>query len=100
MRALGFLSQAPLSVSLVVRVIPVEPHDSAIAFESEDMSGDPIEKPAVVADDERRTAELVKRFLEGAERVDVEIVGGLVEKQEVRAFFQHPREMDAVALAA
>ena len=89
MRALGFLSQAPLSVSLVVGVIPVEPHDLAIAFESEGMSGDPIEKPAVVADDERRTAELVKRLFEGAERVDVEVVRRLVEKQEIRAFFQH-----------
>ena len=45
-------------------------------------------------------AKSVERFFEGAQGVDVEIVGRLVEQQDVGAQFQHFGEMHAVALAA
>src|SRR4029077_15932722 len=41
-----------------------------------------------------------KGFFERAKRVDIEIVGRLVEEEEVGALLQHLRQMHAVALAA
>ena len=44
--------------------------------------------------------EVEQRLLERAQRVDVEVVGRLVEQQHVGARLQHLGEMHAVALAA
>src|SRR4029079_10803861 len=44
--------------------------------------------------------EVEERFLERAQRVDVEVVGRLVEEQQVAALLQQLREMDAVPFAA
>ena len=38
--------------------------------------------------------------LEGPQGVDVEVVGGLVEQQDVAALLQHLGQVDPVALAA
>jgi hypothetical protein len=38
-------------------------------------------------------------FFQSAERIDVEIIGRLVEQKDIRAGFQHFGEMHAVALA-
>ena len=60
----------------------------------------PIEEPAVVADDHRAAGERQQRLLERAQRVDVEVVGRLVEQQQVRAALEQLRQVDAIALAA
>ena len=60
----------------------------------------PVEEEAVVADDHRAAGERFERLLERAQRLDVEIVGRLVEQQHVAALLQHLRHMDTVALAA
>ena len=44
--------------------------------------------------------EVQQRFLERAQRVDVEVVGRLVEQQQVGARLQQLRQMHAIALAA
>src|SRR5215469_5174488 len=72
----------------------------AFAFEGENMSGDAIEKPAIVADDHGAAGKVLQRLLERAQRVDVEIVGRLVEQEDIGAGFEHFGEMHAVALAA
>ena len=64
------------------------------------MGGDAVEEPAVVADDHRAAGEGEERVLEGAQRVDVEVVGRLVEQQHVAAAAQHLGQVDPVALAA
>src|SRR4029079_18817540 len=48
----------------------------------------------------RAARELEQRLLERAQRVDVEVVRGLVEEQDVAAAAEGLREVDAVALAA
>ncbi len=53
-----------------------------------------------MADDHGASAEVQQRFFERAQRVDIEIVRGLVEEQQVRPPFQQLREVHAVALAA
>src|SRR5690606_31150569 len=100
MRLRGVLTLAPLQVLGVVRVVPLEVDDLAVAFEREDMRRDPVEEPAVVRDHDRAAREVQQRFLEGAQRLDVEVVRRLVQQQHVAARAKQLREMDAVALAA
>ena len=87
-------------VGLVILEIPLEPLHVAVALERQDMRGDPVEEPAVMADDHRATGEIFQCFFERPKRFDVEIVCRLVEQQEVGTRAQHLGEMHAVALAA
>ena len=52
---------------------------------------------AMISTRNRRT---LQRFFEGAQRVDVEVVGRLVEQHDVSARFQHLGEVHAVTLTA
>src|SRR5262245_7179298 len=72
----------------------------AVAFERQDVRRDAIEEPAIVADDHGASRKLEQRLLERAQRVDVEIVGGLVEQDHVAALAQQLGEVHAVALTA
>ena len=72
----------------------------AVALEGEDVRRDAVEEPAVVADDHGAAGIVEQRLLERAQRVDVEVVGRLVEQQQVGALLQHLGEMHPVALAA
>src|SRR5438270_5870303 len=85
---------------LVGRVVALDGMHAAVALEDEQMRGDPVEEPAIVADDGDAAREIEDRLLQGAERVDVEVVGGLVEEEDVAAGAQELREMDAIALPA
>ena len=53
-----------------------------------------------MADDDGAAGEVFQRFFQRADRVDVQIVGRLVEQEDVRAALEHAGEVDAVALAA
>ena len=91
----------PLSQILDVRlVVPLEPDHLAVPLEGEDVRRDAVEEPPVVGDDHRAAGEVENRVLEGAQRVDVEIVRRFVEHQDVAAGHQRLGEVQAVALAA
>ena len=92
--------QPPFLVLLVVGEIALEPFHVALPFEREHVGGDAVEEPAVVADDHGAAGVILERLLEGAEGLDVEIVGRLVEQQDVGARLQDLGEVDAVALTA
>ena len=49
-------AQAPLPVGLVLLVVALEPDRLAVALEGEDVGGDAVEEPAVVADDDGAAA--------------------------------------------
>ena len=53
-----------------------------------------------MADDDDAARERLEARLERPQRVDVEVVGGLVEEQDVAARLEQLGEVDAVALAA
>src|SRR5215510_7543418 len=72
-------AQALSAVGLVVLVVALEPHHRAVVLEGEHVGGDAVEEPAVVADDHRAARKGEQRVLEGPQRVDVEVVGRLVE---------------------
>src|SRR5438045_8546455 len=91
------LGPAPLGV---LRPRALEPRHLTVAFEGEDVRRHAVEEPAVVGDDDRTAGEVEQRLLERAQRVDVEVVRRLVEKEHVAAASQKLREMHAVPLAA
>eukprot|EP00964_Phaeocystis_antarctica_P129161 scaffold93021_cov54-Phaeocystis_antarctica.AAC.2 len=72
----------------------------AVRLEGEGVRADAVEEPAVVRYDERAASEVLQRLLERAQRLDVEIVGGLVEQQQVAALPQRLGEVHAPPLAA
>src|SRR3546814_19883192 len=80
--------------------LPIEPFDMTGALESEDVGRETVEEEAVVADGHRAAREMLQRFLERRERFGVEVVGRLVEQQDVAAGLEHLRHMHAVPLAA
>jgi hypothetical protein len=85
-RLVGVGADAALQVDrLVVLVVALEPHDLAVALEGEDVRRDAVEEPAIVADDDGAAREVEQGLLERAQRVDVEVVGRLVEQQHVAA---------------
>jgi len=51
------------------------------------MRCDPIEEPAVVTDDHGATREIEQRLLQSPECVNIEIVGWLIQQQEVSTGF-------------
>jgi len=100
MRSLRGCTKSSLSISLVFRIVAVKPNNLAVAFKGKHMSRDPIEKPTIMRDHDRAPCEVLQRFFERAPCVHIQVVGRFVEQQNVRAFFQHLREMDTIALAA
>ena len=78
----------------------LEPGGLRIALEREDVRRDAVEEPAIVGDHHCATREVEQRVFERAQRVDVEIVGRLVEQQHVAPAGEHLREVHAIALSA
>ncbi len=73
---------------------------AAAGLEFEHRCRDRFEEPAVVRDQDHGRVERVEVRLEPLERGDVEVVGGLVEQQQVRAAGQRAAERGAGQLAA
>ena len=79
------------------------PEDPAVVvrgrrFEVEHPVGDALEDVAVVGHEQQPGPAAPELLLEPVDRVDVEVVGGLVEDQEVRRRQQGAGEVDAAAL--
>src|SRR5690242_4648485 len=99
-RLRGVLALAPPEILDVFAVIALEPHDLRVALEGEDMSGDTVEEPAIMRDHHRTAGEGEQRLLQSAQRLDVEIVGRLIEQQHVTSGAQHLGKVHPVALTA
>src|SRR2546430_8249945 len=99
-RLIGCCAKSSLSVSLIIRIIPLEPDNAAVAFKREYVRSDAIQKPTVVTDDDGAAREVFERLFERTHRVDIQVVGRLVEQENVRAFLQHLRQMNTITLAA
>src|SRR5690606_16944744 len=83
------LEPEPLRLAVLVEALP-----------REDVGGDVVEEGAVVRDDHGAAGELQQRVLQARERLDVEVVGGLVEQEHVAALLEGERQVEPVALAA
>ena len=93
-------AQAPLLVFLVIGEVALEPFHMAVAFEGQNMRGDAVEEEAIMGDDDRATRKVRQGVFQRAQGVHVEIVGGLIQQQQIGAAFQHLGQMHAVALTA
>ncbi len=71
-----------------------------VAEQRVDVVAHALDEVAVVADDDERARPAVEQVLERGERVDVEVVGRLVEQQHVRLVHQQPHELEPAPLAA
>ena len=83
----------------VVGVVAGLHHDAAI-FEGHDLVADAVEEVAVVGDADDGAFEDGEGFLQHAEGGEVEVVGGLVEHDEVAAVFEDFGEHEAGAFAS
>src|SRR5215213_8892418 len=59
-----------------------------VALPRQDVRARAVEEPPVVGDDDRATGEVLQRVLQRAECFDVEVVGRLVEQDQVAALFE------------
>ena len=71
-----------------------------LAVEHEHVGDRALEEGAVVAHDDERAGPVVEEVLERAQRVEVEVVGRLVEQQHVRLLRQREQQLHPPALAA
>ena len=81
------------------RVVALE-RDAAAAVELEDPLGDVVEEVAVVGDRDDGARVLLEEALQPVDRLGVEVVGRLVEQQQVGVAEEQPGERDAALLAA
>src|ERR1700704_2964484 len=81
----GIRAEPAHLVGFVVLEVALEPLDMALPLEGQHVGRDAVEEPAVMADDDGAAGEILQRLLERPQGVDVEIVGRLVEQQQVRA---------------
>src|SRR5271166_5155004 len=100
MRLGGILSLAALVILDIFLIIAFEPYHLRVAFERKYMSRDAVQKPAIMRDDHCAAREGEERLFKSAQRLDVEVVGGLIEQQYIAARFQHLGEMHAIAFTA
>ena len=70
------------------------------AADLEDARGQLVDKVAVVRDKHHRAGVLAQRFEQHVFGAHVQVVGGLIEEQEIRRTQQHARQGIAIALAA
>lgn len=103
MRPRGNLAQT-LDAILLVRVkVTLEPVPCARillrTLPGEDMRRNPVEKPAVVARDDRATRKREQGLLETRQRLGIQVIGRLVEQEQVAALLERKCEIEAVALA-
>ena len=74
--------------------------EALAAIEFEDPLGDVVEEVPVVGDGDDRAGVVTEEPLEPVDRLGVEVVGRLVEQQQVGARQQEPTQRDASTLAA
>src|SRR6184192_2646832 len=89
----------PASFQIVI-VVPDGIGDTAFAFEGENRGANTIQEIAVVTDHDDAAAKGDERFLEQAQRSEIEIVGRFVEHQHVAAALQNFGEQHPAAFAA
>ena len=100
MGLIGGDSEAGLSVGLILGIVTFEPGDGAIAFKRQNMGGDPIEEPAIMADHHHRASKIFECLLQCSEGVHIQVIRRFVQKKDIGFLLEHPCEVDAVSLSS
>jgi hypothetical protein len=74
--------------------------DDAIAFQGDDAGDEAIEEIAVVTDQQQSALIIGQHLFEEIECLYIEIVGRLIEDQQIRCLRQHLRQQEPIALAS
>ena len=82
------IAQTARLVDFILRIAALEEEDLTIALEGKNVSTDSVEESAVVADYHSTTGKCLQTFLQGTQRVHVDIVGWLIEEQYVALLLQ------------
>ena len=90
----------PLLLLLEPRRVVAFPGNAAAAVELENPAGDVVEEIAIVRDGDDGAGVVLEEALEPGDRFGVEMVGRLVEQQQVGRLQQQAAQRDAAALAA
>ena len=101
-RALSSFSSCCQALALLLqpgRVVALE-RIAAAALDLQDPAGDVVEEVAVVGHDHHRAGVVVQRVLQPGDAFGVQVVGRLVQQQQVRLLQQQPAQRDAAPLAA
>ena len=98
-RLLLLMGQPGLLLVEPRRVVALE-REAPAAVELEDPLGHVVEEVAVVGDRHHRAGVLLQEPLQPVDRLGVEVVGGLVEEQQVGVGQQQPAQRHAAPLAA
>src|SRR4051812_31446608 len=85
-------------VPLVVGEVALEPEPLRVALVGEDVRRHAVEEPPVVADHDGAAGELQQCGLQAGQRLGVEVVGRLVEQQQVAALLEGQGEVEPVPL--
>ena len=83
-----------------VFVVAARVDDHLAGFHLDDVATDRAQKVAIVRDQHERLGPLAQPLLEVLGGLDVEVVGRLVEEQQIRLLEQHLGQLEAAALAA
>ena len=93
------LGEADLLLLQPARIVALV-GNAAATVELEDPPGDVVQEVAIVGDGDDRARVVTQVLLQPGDRLGVEVVGGLVEQQEIGLAQQQPAQRDAAALTA
>ena len=91
-------AQAAFAVFFVGFVVALEPFHVAVALKSENVCGDAIQEPAVMADYHGATGKIQQRFFQRTQGVNVKIICWFVKQNQIGTRLQHLGQMNSVAL--
>ena len=85
-------------IDFVIREATFEIDHFTVTLKSKDVGTDTVEEPTIMTDDYRTTGECLKTFLQGTECVYVDVVGRLIEEEDVAFLLQCHSQLKAIAL--
>ena len=89
-----------MPIRFVSRVITVIEEDFAVAFESQNVRRHTVKEPAIMTDHHHATDKAFHAVFKRTHRVDVDVIGRLIEQDDIGALLQHARQMHAITLSA
>ena len=98
LRALHFLGLEHGLLAREKRVVVALPADELAAIDLDDARGNLPEKRAIVGHEQQRPAPLEQKFLQPQDRLEIEMVGRLVEQQQLRRLDEAARQQHAAFL--
>jgi len=85
---ISVFAQPLLPIRFVLTIVSFIPHHFAVAFKGQNVRGDSIQEPAVVAADHSAAGEILQAFFQRPQGIYVQVVGRLVEDDQIGPFLR------------